>query len=102
MPYGLLLDWHARQRAPFGPRAVIDPNIGVVEQVRQNEPRLTRAAPHCTVGDDLLVGWKSLGLVEIAQVFGSFERAVWRPGVFNRHQHCAGHVASALVALRRK
>src|SRR5579864_5646094 len=60
----LRLDWHARQRAPLNPRAVIYPHSRIAEQVAEHQPGLTCATSDSTVRDDLLVGGEAARLAQ--------------------------------------
>src|SRR6185312_3676058 len=51
----LAFDWGVGRLSPSDPRAVVDARVGIVEEMREREPRLARPVTDGAVGDQSLV-----------------------------------------------
>src|SRR6476659_6439004 len=96
----VLLDRHADQVAPLGPRAVVVLDVADAEQLVQHEPRVRRALADAAVGDDRRGAVDdALAGLEGAQLVGRLERAVPRDRLAPWHGCRARDVTAALGAL---
>src|SRR5215471_5051834 len=68
--------------------------------MRENKPRLTRAATDGAVGHDVVVRPEAALRVEAPQLVGGLEASILTPGVLDRHEYRPGHVPAALIACR--
>src|SRR5436309_2747507 len=73
----LLLDGGGYQRAPFRPRPVVVAHVLVAEEVRQYEPGVSGALSDAAVGDDVFVRRDTLTLVELRELVGRLEGAIF-------------------------
>src|SRR5207248_900221 len=99
---GSAFDRCGDQAPPLGPGAVVVADVGVAEQVIQDEPGVRGALPISAIGDDGLVRCHALRRVQFLQFGGRLEGPVLthrlRPGDVGR----AGDVPTALGALLRE
>src|ERR1700730_4499431 len=72
----LLLDRGLDQRPPLGPGAVVVADVGVAEDLGQNEPGVSGALPDPAVGDRLPVAGDALRAIELLQLGDVLEGAV--------------------------
>src|SRR5437764_10098688 len=91
-----LLDGHADQAAPLGPRAVVILDVLIAEQVGEHKPRVAAALANTAVRYHPLVGRDALALVEGAQLLRTFEGAIGVDGLAPRDAPGAGDVPGAL------
>src|SRR5215211_1239171 len=68
MGLALALDGDADQAAPLGPGAVVVADVGVAEQLVQDEPGVGAALADPAVGDHVLARLHPLGAVELGQL----------------------------------
>ena len=73
---GSAFDRDVDEVAPLGPRAVVVLDVGVAEQLAEDEPGVRAALADAAVGEHLLLGRDALRAVELAQLVGRLERAV--------------------------
>src|SRR3990170_6916146 len=99
LPLPLLLDGHVDHAAPLGPGAVVVADLGVSQQVLEDEPGVGGALTDAAVGDDLLVGGDALALIEGPQFVDGLEGAVLAYGLAPGDVLGARNVAHALGGL---
>src|SRR5436305_3933190 len=71
------LDRHADERPVLGPRAVVVLDLLVAEKLGEHEPCVRRTFADPAVGDDRLPGVDPRAAVELLQLIGRLERAVF-------------------------
>src|SRR2546430_3163709 len=98
-PYTTLFRSH--EVTPFGPGAVVVPDVRVAEEVLQDEPRVGRPFADPAVRDDLSVRRHALWLVERLQFLRCLERPVLIHGLRPRDVLRSGDVPAPLRVLRR-
>src|ERR671937_2884644 len=79
-----LLDGHAHQAAPLGPRAVVILDVLIAKQVGEHKPGVAAALANAAVGHHPPIGCDAMTLVEGAQLLRAFEGAIWRDGLAPR------------------
>src|SRR5690606_2030220 len=95
------LDVHPHEVPPLGPRAVVVLDVGVAEEVLEDEPRVAAPLADAAVGDDGPLAGDALGAVERAELVHGSERAVVLvDGAAPGDVVGAGDVAAALARLR--
>src|SRR5919199_1951827 len=72
-----LLDGHAHQASPLGPRAVVILDVLIAEQLGEHKPGVAAALANAAVCHHPLIGCDALALVEGTQLLRVFEGAVW-------------------------
>src|SRR5215472_9559614 len=72
----LFLDWNTDRAAPLRPGAVVVADVGVAEELVENEPGVSGALTDAAVGDHFAVTGDSLAGVDLPQVGLVFEGAV--------------------------
>src|SRR5579862_8734219 len=92
------LDGRAHKIAPFCPRAVVVLDVVIPEQVFQHEPSVRTALANTAVSDHFAAGGDSLALIELLQLIGGLEGAVFigglRPGDVRRRRNMPGALRS--------
>src|SRR2546421_2952204 len=95
----LLFDWGGDQAPPLGPGSVVVPDVGIAEQVVQDEPGVGGAFADPAIGDHGLVGSHALRFVEGAELVGGLEGAILANRLAPRDVGGTRNVAAALGAL---
>src|SRR5438552_2951999 len=74
--FQLFFDRGTHQAAPLGPGSVVFADVGVAEQLGQNEPGMGRKPSSHAVGDNFSVGEDAQALDKGPQLIGGSERSI--------------------------
>src|SRR5260370_27298262 len=98
--YASDLEWGLRPGAPFSPGAVVNADVGIPQQIPQDQRCLARPVAYGAVGDDTALADHSAVLEELPQLCRVLEGAAGRAQQVDVQMHGAGDVARATGAFR--